>query len=161
MSGGTTDQKTWVARVLGVPFPGIAAGSLRTEGAGVRLAKGVLLWTETRRFVAGQIGTLQQAILKDTQDDPDYDEIVAGLSNLDDVMEHLDDQLTEKLGEIQAESDPSAKTRLSAQARKIVADMQTYVASDSLMAEIDNNGFTQTTIKPRVEQTLAAILQTI
>jgi type I site-specific restriction endonuclease len=144
-----------------VSFPATASGRQRTEGAGVRLAKGVLLWNETRRFVAGQINSLQQVIVKETQDDPDYDEIIANLTNLDVVMEHLDDRLTEKLGEIQAESDPSAKSKLSDQARKIITDMQAYVAADELMADIDDNGFTQTAIKPRVEQTLAAILETI
>jgi hypothetical protein len=161
MAGGTTDQKAWVVRVLGVPFPGIAAGGTRTEAPGIRLAKGLLLWNETRGFVARQIDTLQQAIIKDMQDDPDYDEILAGLSNLDVVMEHLDDRLTQKLGEMQTESDPGEKNKLTMQARGIVTDMQAYVASDSLMAEIDDNGFVPLTIKSRVEQTLKVILTTI
>ncbi len=161
MAAGTTVQKVWVAQVLGVAFEGIAAGGGRQEAAGVRLAKGVLLWNETRRYVVGQINVLQQAIVKDMQDDPELDDIIANLSNLDVVLEHLDDRLTEKLGEMQSESDTAAKGRLTDQAKGIIKDMQSYVSTDALMADIDDNGFVQTAIKPRVEQTLAVILHTI
>jgi hypothetical protein len=158
MSGNQDPRREWVQRVLGYRFEPPRGGP---EGAAIRVAKGLLLWNNTRSHVARQIKVLQQAIRTQAAGEPDFSEIDASLGNLDELLEKLDDRLTVKLGELRATSDLTAKQKLSDEARDIVADYQKYVAEDGLVNEIDDNGFVPLDIKPTVDATLRAVLATI
>ena len=168
-------QAAWVERVLGVSLSGGGAASqtagasgiaggdpgVGERGAAVRLAQGLLQWNSTRSHVASEISKLQSAIVTEMQDHPEFDEIVAHIENLDNVLDHLDDRLGDVLGEMREAASPAAKGRLSTQARRLVGEMQAYVAGDPLMQDIDDNGFVPLSVRSRVEQTLSSILQAI
>ncbi len=162
------DQHAWVKRVLGIDLPaairtadGPDAKEVRPEQEGVRLAKGMLLWNQTRGYVAQQIRALQDTIRARTKLDPQYDEICSNLGNLEEILEVLDDELIEKLNEMRATTDPAVKRKLSEQARGLVAAYQAYAGTDELMNDIDNNGFMSLDIKARVTATLKDVAATI
>jgi hypothetical protein len=165
MSGSIEAKSAWLARVLGYHRQGAsgrADQSAQTADPGAaRLDKGVLLWNSTRSYVGQQVSRLQQAILSDAQDEPDFDEIKANLGNLEEVLEVLDDSLSKKLGELRGATDPATKATLSAEARAIVARFQKYLAEDGLMNDIDQNGFVELDIKAKVSAALTAVMQTI
>jgi len=155
-----TQQLAWVQRVLGCTLlqPPVEQ---RSEGPGIRLAKGLMIWNSTRSYVANRVADLQTAILLESQDEPDYPEIVDNIGKLDAVLEGLDDSLSEALGELQAASDPDKKASLSETARQIVLRFQKFSATDALINDIDDNGFLPLDIKPRIDQALATVLTTI
>jgi hypothetical protein len=166
---GTSEQDAWVARVLGVRLGARAPAAGRTEtadaktpgGAAVRVAKGLLLWNATRSRLEQQLKQLQQAILDQSKDEADYDDIKANVGAVEVVLERLDDRLSAKLDQLKATTDAGEKVRLSEEARQVVTDYQGYVASDPLMQDLDDNGFIPMDSKAKIEAALAAILTTI
>ncbi len=157
MNGPTEVQGAWVLRVLGIG--GASQGA--PGGAVVRLAKGMLLWNQTRSSVSQQVKTLQQAILKAAANVPEFDEIQSNIGNLEEILEILDDRLTVKLNELRGTTDAAEKQKLSEDARQIVAEYQTYAASDELMNDIDDNGFIPLTIKSQVITALDEVMSMI
>lgn len=153
--------------------PGIAASDAKPpeaggpgaqpkgDEAGVRLAKGLLVWNQTRSYVGQQIAKLQAAILTGMKDEPDFEDIKANIGNLEELLETLDDSLSDQLSLLRGAADPAKKAVLSDEARAIVARFQKYVAEDDLMNDIDDNGFIPLDIKPKVTAALAAVLKTI
>lgn len=131
------------------------------DGAVVRVAKGLLLWNATRGYVDQQVKKLQQAILEQSENEDDFDDIKANLGNLDEVLERLDDRLTVKLDQLRGTTDPQAKAQITAEARQVVTEYQQYVATDELMADIDDNGFIPLDVKAKVTAALEGVLKVI
>ena len=153
------EKETWIEHVLGVRLDG-GAPHPDDRRAGVRLTQAMMLWNSTRMQVGKQINTLQSAILAAAEGDEQYPDIVDGVANLEDVMNHLDDSLGDVLSAIRATPDWKEKAALSKQARDIVKRVAAYVAGDALLADIDTkNGFVTLEIKPKVTQALSTILQ--
>ncbi len=166
MSGSIEAKNAWLERVLGYQFQDGSrtadqGAQTAARRAAVRLAKGLLVWNNTRTYVGQQVSRLQQAILIDAKDEPDFEEIEANIGNLGRVLEVLDDSLSKKLGELRGTTDPTKKLALSDQAKAIVTRFQKYVAEDSLMNDIDDNGFIELDIKAKVSAALMAVMQTI
>jgi hypothetical protein len=179
MAEGQDTRAAWVQRVLGVGMPappGAVAGQAQGaspaattapppagggEGAVVRLGKGMLVWNSTRSYVAQQIKVLQDAIIAQSTDEPDFNEIKASLVKLEVLLEVLDDRLIGKMDALRGTTDPAAKAKLAEEARDIVREYQAYVASDPLVNEIDDNGFLPLDIRPKVTASLQAVLATI
>jgi hypothetical protein len=158
MSQITEAQRQWVETVLGVhslPPTG------QTEGAVVRLAKGMQVWNATRGYVARQIKTLKDAIVAQTANEPDFDVIQSNLVNLDVLLEVLDDRLIGKMNELRGTTDAAAKTKITEEARAVVVGYQKYLAEDKLVNDIDANGFVATDIKAKVSATLDEVLRVI
>jgi len=158
MAAPTEAKRAWVGRVLGVSLPD---GDADPGGAVVRLAKGMILWNQTRSAVAQQIKALQQAILAEAADEPDFDKISANIGRLDVILEVLDDRLIDQLNALRGTTDPDQKRALSDQARGIVREYQAYVNHDKLMADIDDNGFVQLDLKAKIMAALETVLDTI
>jgi hypothetical protein len=160
-------KQQWVERVLGYRFPSGpngAAGNAtpgRRNEAGVRLAQGLLVWNGTRSRVAEQVKALQQAILAQSSGEADFGDIKAGIGNLDDILESLDDSLSDKLSELRGTTNPALKEAGSKEAAAIVARFEKFVAEDALINEIDDNGFVATDIKAKITAALAAVRATI
>ena len=152
----TLDQ---IEAQLGQPPTG--PGSAPTDGAAVRVAKGLLVWNSTRSYVGQQVKTLQQAILDQSNGEPDFDEIRDNVGRIDELLELLDDRLSEKLDALRGATDPGEKSALTDQARQIVIEYQSLVAEDPLMADIDDNGFIPLDVKAKVTAALDAVLKTI
>lgn len=131
------------------------------DGAVVRVAKGLLLWNSTRGYVDQQLKMLQSAILEQSQDEADFDEIKANIGAIDVILERLDDRLSEKLDQLRGTKDSAAKAKIAEEARQLVTEYQSYVAKDELMADIDDNGFIPLDVKTKVAAALDAVLKTI
>lgn len=159
----TDAQLEWVARVLSFS-PGSEARSStdsRPQGAAVRLAQGMILWNTTRSHIGQQLKALQDAILAATTNEPDFDEIKTNIGSLEQILEVLDDRLSDKLNALRGTEDAQQKAKLSQEARAIVAEYQTYAAQDPLMNDIDDNGFVPLDIRARVSTTLVQVLAAI
>src|SRR5579871_3089985 len=127
MAPPTEAQNGWVARVLGFAGGGAQQPSTaRREADGIRLAKGVLLWNETRSHAREQVKALQAAIRGDMAGHPEYGVIDENAMRIDEIFNVLDDRLTAKLGEVQGTADPSRKQKLIVECRSIVADYETF-----------------------------------
>lgn len=130
-------------------------------GAGVRVAKGLLLWNGTRSYVSQQLAKLEDAIVAECSEEPDFDQIKANVGAINAVLDRLDDRLSEKLDQLRGTTDRQQKLAISNEAKQVVADYQRYIAEDELMADIDDNGFIPLNIKPRLVAVLDAVLQTL
>lgn len=158
MSDALALRNDWVKRVLGVS----PNGTPPDPQAGVRLTRALMTWNAARMQVGQQIDRLQKAILAASSQEAEYPDILAHIGNLDAVMDRLDDSLSAKLSELRTTPDPAAKAALAEQARKKVRALQSYVATDELLADIDgNNGFLALDIKASLSRALAAMLQVI
>jgi hypothetical protein len=133
----------------------------RSPRAGVRLTEALMIWNRTRSYVGQQVTRLQQEIIAQTRDEEEADEISANVVILEDLLDLLDDSLSEKLSELRAAAEPAAKAALSEQAKEIVISFQNKVAEDKLMNRIDHNGFVELDIKPTVTATLIEVLKCI
>ena len=171
MSGAA--QREWVQRVLSVPM-GVAeqqdtpvngaagdASQGRPKGQAVRLAQAMITWNNTRSYVGQQVKRLQATILEATSTQPNFAEIKSNITNLEAVLEGLDDSLGVKLGQLRENFETEAKDKISQEARGIVAKMQKFAAEDKLMNDIDNNGFVTLDIKARVTASLDEVMKTI
>jgi len=144
--------------------PGGSAGTpgqSQPKGDVVKLAQAMLLWNSTRGYVAQQVKKLQETILEATSTQPNFGDIQSNITNLEAMLEVLDDSLTVKLNELRGTQDAEVKRKLSDEARGIVEGFQKYVAEDQLMNDIDTNGFLPLDIKARVTATLEAVHKTI
>jgi hypothetical protein len=176
-TGPSDAKRAWVAQVLGVETVSVKQAPVLadyvarsdalheeapgTNGAAVRLAKGMLLWNTVRAHVDDRIKVLQQAIVEQSQDESDFDEIKMNVGNLSIVLEHLDARLSHTLDALRATADTAQKQALSQKAREIVSDYQTYIETSSLMADIDDNGFVPIDVQAKTRACLTAILATI
>ncbi len=163
-------RREWIERVLSVQFaaPSVTGQSIQSgaqgqapKGAVVRLAQALLEWNNTRSYVGQQVKALQDTILEATSAQPEFDTIKANIGNLEALLETLDDSLTAKLNELRSADEGAAKTKLSNEARDIVAKFQKFTADDPLMNAIDDNGFLPLDIKPRVVASLDEVMKTI
>lgn len=169
MSG--TAQREWVQRVLNVPMGVEAQQNGQTNGAAVnggggkgqvvRLAQAMITWNTTRAYVGQQVKLLQDTILEATSNQPNFAEIKSNITNLEAVLEGLDDDLLVKLGQLRENFETEAKEKISQEARGIVAKMQKFAAEDQLMNDIDKNGFVPLDIKARVTASLDEVMKTI
>ena len=159
MSEGRETKNAWVELALGVHINdgGPGDGAARV---GVRLTHAMMVWNSARMHVGQQLDTLRTAILKAAQGDEQYPDIVDGLGNLDAIMDRLDDRLGEKLSAIRFTKDSKEKAALAKQARDVVKQVEAYLASDPLIADIDTkNGFVTLDIKPKVTEALNTMLE--
>ena len=168
MSDGMIARAEWVERVLGLKVSERQDGSNTTtakagpsKGQAVQLAKGMILWNQTRVHLGQEVRKLQGAILDRTKQEADAALIQANVGKLEAVLELLDDRLTEHLNALRGTTDPAEKQALAAQARKLVQEYQAEAAANDLLNEIDDNGFVALDIKSRVTTTLAMMMTII
>ena len=158
-AGASTVLALLQQEIGAAPAPPAASGG--PGGGAVRVAKGLLLWNATRTHVDRQLKTLEAAILAQCGDEPDFDEIRANAGSIHEILERLDDGLTEKLNELRGATDAAQKLAIGQAAKQVVARYQRYIGNDALIADIDDNGFTPLDIKPRVTAALDAVLQVL
>jgi hypothetical protein len=160
MSSST--QSEWIERVLGFRVRSVSPnGQEDVRGAGVRLAKGMLVWNAARAHVAAEVEKLQQAILEEAADEPDFGVIKANVGRLEAVLELFDGELGKKLGVLLATTDQQEKTALLGEARKSIAAQEAALAQDPLLNGIDDNGFVKLDIRSRVMAALSTMAEVV
>jgi hypothetical protein len=73
------------------------------------------------------------------------------------ILTTLDDSLSEKLNEVAGATDISQRSKLIGEARGIMERYQSYLASEPLIADLDNNPFVPLAIRQTVSTTLSAL----
>jgi hypothetical protein len=142
----------------------------KTDGEGkfslVELQKGRLAWDGLRKSVHAQLEKLEQSIIADVkahnadetaQDEFDEGEVTAAVKKLYTILGEYDQQLMDKLDQaLNAKTDEQRRAYHS-EAAEIIKQYQAFVAGDAMLAVIDENGFTKSTIRNEVTGTLSEL----
>jgi len=125
-----------------------------------------LAWDGTRKKIQQELQALEKSILEmcnkhNTDEEREYDvdlgEVQTKLKQLYTMLDTLDTRLIDKLDEALNAADPQQRQALQQQAKAIVAEYQAFVETDSMVVNIDSNGFLTTKIRP----TLTGVLSTL
>jgi hypothetical protein len=162
----TVEQNDWVARVLGVAV-GAAGGpgsdrstAGRVDGNFVALQKSRLAWDAARKRVASEIEAFKQEVRTALAGDPDEDEFIDALDDLDEILDNLDERLIDTLDDLLAESAESeARKDLLDEARARVDAYQAYVDSEPLVGRLAGPtvGGLNLTVGPTIVSTLKVL----
>src|SRR5438105_4116377 len=143
--------------------PSAAPGKKRPSF--VQLQKSRLAYDGLRIAVQGQLRDLEQSILAavrahngdDTRED-EFDEadVAASVKQVYALLDGLDARLIDKLDEALNAKEDERDSR-HAEAANIIQEYQAFVAADPMLKEIDDNGFTKTTIRASVVKTLGEL----
>jgi hypothetical protein len=115
-------------------------------------------WAAARGKVAGDLEKLHQSMQAAYQDHAFGDQ----LDNLFEtkvrpVLTALDERLAHKLDELTSNQDPPQHAKLLAEARQILDGYSSYVASEPLIAKLDQNPFVKLQIGAILSATLSAL----
>jgi hypothetical protein len=161
-AAGAADAIAALRQAMETAPPPAGASGDPADGAAVRLAKGLLLWNGTRSYVKQELTKLEAAIIAQSANEADADEIKQRVGEVSDaILDTLDDRLTDKLNELRGTTDLAEKRAISEDARQIVASYQQFIAEDDLMKDIDDNGVLPLDIRPRLTTVLHAVLQIV
>lgn len=127
------------------------------SGAQVIFTRVRLDWQNTRKTVRAELQALEDEILLESEEEPDFADISAGTGTLFEMLDTLDERLIDKLDEALNSSDPAQRRVLHAQALGIVGGYRDFVRSDALLADIDDNGFLDLEVRATLDGALAAM----
>lgn len=142
------------------PDPGQAPGPSL-----VVLQQSRLVWDALRKKIQGQLQTLEKTVLDEirahnadeaNQEGYDESEVAGRLRQLWRILERLDARLIDKLDQA-LNASGAERQRLNAEAAQLVAEYQAYVEADAQIAEVDANGFLETSIRADAQRTLAQL----
>ena len=161
----TDARGAWVERVLGLTIAAAApAGSAEPapQAAGaasprVTFVQSRLAWDTTRKKVQSELQRLEQTVLAECKDEPDYDAIAGNARILYTITDALDERLIDKLDEALNAQEPQARIALQNEAREIIDEYIDYMASDELLHDVDDNGFVDMQIQATVSEQLRTI----
>ncbi len=132
----------------------------------VELQKSRLAWDNLRKSVHAQLEKLEQSIIADVkahnadetaEDEFDEAEVTTAVKKLYTILGQYDQQLIDKLDEaLNAKTDEQRRGQHD-EAAQIIKEYQAFVAGDSMLAVIDENGFTNSTIRKDVVGTLTEL----
>lgn len=159
---GTPGAPTTPPQAPTAPAPGQA----QAPGPSlVVLQQSRLVWDALRKKIQGQLQTLEKTVLDEirahnadeaNQEGYDEAEVAGRLRQLWRILERLDARLIDKLDQaLNASGDE--RQRLNAEAAQLVAEYQAYVEADAQIAEVDANGFLETSIRADAQRTLGQL----
>jgi len=132
----------------------------------VQLQKNRLAWDSLRKSVQAQLRELEKAIRggvsAHNQDEAAEDEFEEGevenaIKTLYTLMDKFDERLIDKLDEaLNAQNDEQRRGRHQ-EAAGIIQEYQAFAAGDPILSAIDEHGFTKSTIRSAVTNTLAEL----
>jgi len=137
--------------------PGAAPKVAAATGAKVVFQQTRLAWDSTRKQVQAELRKLEEAILAQSQDQPDLQEIAEGTKNLYKILDHLDERLIDKLDDALNAASPDERKGFHQEARKIVDEYLHYVKGEELFDDIDDNGFVPVAIASTLNASLGTM----
>lgn len=155
----TTAQDAWILDVFGIR---IENGQAQWAGDIVKLQKSRLAWDGLRKSVQSQLGDIERSVIAavakhnedpDAEEEYDASDLAAKVQSIYGILQTLDERLIDKLDEA-LNADGIVRARLNAEAGQLVAEYRAAVASNALLASIDANGFTSTSIRDATQKTL-------
>lgn len=145
----------------GVPAAAGATGG-NPAGAGgastVAYAKSRLAWIAARKKVENEIDKLRSEIVTTYKDDGIADQLESSYrARVAPVLAALDESLADKLDEATNATDAAVRAGLVAEAKAIMQRYQSYLGSESLIKDLDDNPFVPLTIQQTISATLSAL----
>ncbi|HET8995252.1 MAG TPA: hypothetical protein VFN42_01155 [Acetobacteraceae bacterium] len=124
----------------------------------VAYAKSRLAWLAARKKVEGEIDKLRSEIVATYKDDGIADQLESSFrTRVAPVLETLDESLADKLDEVANTTDATARAELVTEAKAIMQRYQSYLSSETLIADLDDNPFSPLTIQQTISATLSAL----
>ena len=77
------------------------------------------------------------------------------------MLATLDEELADKLDDVANAADPAQRTKLITEAKAAIARYETYVSSEKLLADLDDNPFVPLALRDTITKTLAVISATV
>jgi hypothetical protein len=132
-------------------------GAAQPSGGTVH-AKSRLVWIATRQKVEGDLAKLKAGI-KAACEGQDIEAALEDSfrSNVEPLLDRLDDSLAHKLDEVNKATDPANRDQLLAEAKKILQRYQSVVAAEPIIAQLDANPFVPLAIGKTLTATLSAL----
>jgi hypothetical protein len=137
-----------------------AAGAVPVNIAALGEAK--IAWSGTRKKVEDGLQKLHGA-MADSYKDHGFGAQLdqAFQAKVEPMLRTFDDSLEQRLDAMARNTDPQEHTRLMAEARQLVQRYEAYLASEPLIARLDNNPFVPLDVAKSLTATLADLSQTI
>jgi hypothetical protein len=137
-------------------------GNGATEAVGgsspAAFTKSRQIWIAARKRVEDELEKLRVEIVATYQADGIADDLEARYrTRVAGILTTLDESLSEKLNEVAGATDISQRSKLIGEARGIMERYQSYMASEPLIADLDNNPFVPLAIRQTVSTTLSAL----
>ena len=147
------------------PAAAAPAAPAAPQGAAIpaaTVAKSRLIWEATRGAVEKQLAGLQSKMSEAYKDHG----FGAGLeqvfkSKIDPMMMNLDTQLSDVLDNVANSADPAEQKKLMGQAQQVIGRYESYLASEPLIKQLDDNPFMPVQIEATLTKTLTALSKTI
>ncbi|MBV8913217.1 MAG: hypothetical protein JOZ05_09290 [Acetobacteraceae bacterium] len=128
----------------------------------VVLQKSRLAWVAARKRVEDEIGKLHDAMSKHYDGHgfgADLDKVFQ--SKVEPILTTLDQSLADKLNELGNNDDPSQHDKLAGEARKIIDKYESFLSSDKLIPQLDQNPFVPLQIQKTLTATLEALKKSV
>ena len=124
--------------------------------------KSGLAWVAARKRVEDEIGKLHQAMTKHYDGHgfgADLDKVFQ--SKVAPILTSLDQSLASKLEEVGKNTDPAQHDKLVGEAKQIIDRYESFLASDSLIPQLDQNPFVPLQIQKTLTATLEALKKSV
>ena len=116
-----------------------------------------LAWEKTRNHVRAELKKLQEQLLSDMKDDPDFASLSKNSVVLYRPLEKLDERLMTKLDDALNATTPERRNACHQEALAIVDEYMNFARTDELLRDICDNGFIDVDIESVLVERLAAM----
>lgn len=133
-----------------------AAGDTAPNGRGAQVVftQARLAWDAARKHAHEQIAKLKTAIREVYSDEPNFEDVVASLGALDDVLSRLDERFIDQLDEALNATDEDGRRQRLADARVCLGEYRQFLTGDPLAQALDANPFVPLTLQQRLLETI-------
>jgi len=126
------------------------------------LQKSRTAWVAARKRIEDEIGKLQQAMTKHYDGEgfaADLDKVFQ--AKVGPILTSLDQSLATKLDEVGKNTDPGQHEKLVGEAQQIIGKYESFIASDPLIPQLDQNPFVPLQIQKTLTATLEALKKSV
>jgi hypothetical protein len=116
-----------------------------------------LAWEQTRNHVRAELKKLQEQMLADMKDDPDFANLSKNSAVLYRPLEKLDERLMDKLDDALNATTSEQRNASHQEALKIVDEYMAFATTDTLLHDICDNGFVDVDIEAVLVERLTAM----
>lgn len=168
MSNLSDQQLNFVTRYITRVETGAAADAEATPApapasrpvSNVAFMKSRILWGDAKKKMSTELAKLRAAIVTQSADDEDNNEILAVADEMLAEFDQFDDRLEDVLDDITNTEEGSARTALRKRASAVVSDYMAMLDTP-FFKSVDNNPFTSVAVTSTARQSLGTIQKTL
>ena len=144
---------------------GAAGGAAAAKGPAMGspvFAKARATWVATQKKVESEIDKLHaelQSVYKGHGVVADLEKTFR--STVEPTMSKFDDTLANKLDEVNKNTDPSAHAKLVGEVQEMITQYESFLASDPLIAKLDDNPFVPLSIEKTLTTSLSILAKSV